>query len=102
MGGDPIETGKQFFIMSGSIRPSVTVLDDQKRLRTVQVTECDQCNRSLLDKQGNFKWNTVHIIDDAVRPLYLCSKKCEERIREIIKANNGHFPDEKLWAKSVR
>jgi hypothetical protein len=101
MGGDSIETEKQFFL-SGSIRPSVTVLDDQKRLRTVQVTKCDQCSKSLLDRQGNFKWTRVRIIDDAVRPLYLCSEKCENRMREIIAANNGHFPDEKLWAKSVR
>jgi hypothetical protein len=101
MGGDSIETGKQFFIMSGSIRPSVTVLDDQKRLCTVQVTKCDQCCRSLIDKHGGFKWRSVRVLDDAVRPLYFCSDKCKARMEDF-KAKYGHFPDEKLTVKSVR
>ena len=102
MGGEPVETGKQLFVMSGSIRPTVTILDDSgKHLITVNVTKCDQCCRSLIDKHGGFKWRSVRILDDAVRPLYFCSDKCKARMEDF-KAKYGHFPDEKLNVKSVR
>ena len=103
MGGDPVDIGMKWLLImqKGGIIPIVTLVDGCG-LKIFQVTKCDQCSKSLLDRQGNFKWTRVRIIDDAVRPLYLCSEKCENRMQEIIAANNGHFPNEKLWTKSVR
>lgn len=75
--------------------PFVTILGPEGKLVTVSITKCDQCGVSLLDKQGKFKWDSVHIVDDAVRVLYFCSEKCRTGFLAQAKTR-GHFPEEKL------
>ena len=87
--------------MPVKIAPSVLLRDNEGHLVYVNVTKCDNCGEKLVDRDGNFKWKTVQIIDDAVRPLYLCSEKCKRSMEAKIKVNNGHFPNEKLRIDSV-
>jgi len=88
-------------ILPAKILPSVLLPDNEGHLVYVNVTKCDNCRAGLVDREGNFKWKTVQIIDDAVRPLYLCSEKCKRSMEAKIKDNKGYFPNEKLRIDSL-
>lgn len=56
-------------------------------------TTCDQCGASLLcEACGQFKWNQVHIIDNAVDPWYFCSKECHDKFLAKLKPKKKVAP----------
>jgi len=83
------------------LKPIVLLLDGERGLVRAFITKCDTCRRSLIDKKGRFKWSEVEILDDAVRPLYFCSRQCKKGMEAKIASNNGYFPNEKLRIESV-
>jgi hypothetical protein len=84
-----------------SVKPIVLLLNSQGKLERRFITKCDLCGKSLLHKNGDFKWSEVEMLDDAIRPLYFCSKECKRGMEAKIASNNGFFPNEKLSIRSV-
>lgn len=83
------------------VKPLVLLLDGKGNLVNAFITKCDTCGKSLSDQKGRFKWSEVQILDDAVRPLYFCSRECKKGMEAKIASNNGYFPNEKLSIESI-
>jgi len=44
---------------------------------------CCECGKSLVCEHcGNFMWNKLYIIDNAVSPWYFCSEECHDKFQE--------------------
>jgi hypothetical protein len=78
-----------------TITPQVFVLAGGK-LVYIEITKCDWCGKTLLDKKYRFKWDEVHIEDDAVRPMYFCSEECQAGFNNKYPSGKGTWPGVKL------
>lgn len=76
--------------------PFVTLLGGEDKLVTVQITRCDWDGKTLLDNKGHFKWDEVHIEDDAIRPMYFCSKECRAAFNAKYPKGKACWPGNKL------
>jgi len=49
-------------------------------------TYCSECGKSLIcESCGQFMWNKIYIIDNAVLPWYFCSKECNDKFLQKLK-----------------